>query len=207
MPPDKSDINNRLNKLALISMEASKLKGQLIVGTRIPHEFFVVQGSGESDLGYHPGAYDIALEKAGGIHNFNHIIYSSILPKTAIRITKVPENYPPGSVLESITAESGKGMEYPKRLTSGIIITKIFKNGDCIGGLVAEYNGTDTKEVCQKFLKANMNDMVNRRYGDNVQTQDELFVESIEPKSKHACALVVLGFTSYKYPVFGIEKT
>ena len=204
MPPNTS--KNNINKLSLISKEASKLKTNLIIGNRVPHEFFVVQGSGESDLGYHPGAYDIALEKAGGIHNFNHIVYSSILPKTAVRIPSVPKDYPHGAVLETISAESGKEMKYPKRLTSGIIITKIFKNNVSIGGLVAEYNGTGTKEECRTFLKTNMGDMTKRRYGEDVNTEDDLFIESIEPKSKYACALVVLGFTSYKYPVLSIEK-
>ena len=178
----------------------------LIIGTRVPHEYFVVQGSGESDFGYHPGAYDVALEKAGGVHNFNHITYSSILPETAIRIKEVPKEYAHGAVLESITAEAGKGMDYPKLLTAGIVISKIFRNGIYLGGLVAEYNGTDTKENCKKFLKANMQSMVKRRYGEDVETKDEFFIESIKPTSKFACAMVVLGFTSYQYPVLGVVK-
>ena len=178
----------------------------IIIGTRVPYEYFISQGSGESDFGYHPGAYDVALEKAGGVHNFNHITYSSILPKTAVRIKSVPKNYPHGAVLESITAEAGKGMIYPKRLTAGLIITKIFKNGDYIGGLVAEYGGTDSKQDCEKFLKANMENMVKRRFGEGVEMTDEVFVESIEPKSKYACAIIVLGFTSYKYPILGVKK-
>src|SRR3989344_5206787 len=174
---------------------------EIIIGTRVPHEYFIAQGSGESDFGYHPGAYDVALEKAGGIHNYNHITYSSILPETAKRIKSTPKNYDHGAVLESITAEAGKGMEYPKRLTAGLIISKVYRNNIYLGGLVAEYNGQDSKEDCKKFLKANMQSMIKRRYGDDVKTKDEYFIETIEPKSKYACVVVVLGFTSYKYPV------
>jgi|SRR3989338_272363 len=179
--------------------------GELIIGARVPYQYFIVQGSGESDSGYHPGAYDIALENAGGIQDYNHITYSSILPKDAIRIPYPPKKYDHGAVLESITAEAGKGKLNPDRLTAGLVITKIFKNGKYLGGLVAEYNGEDTKEDCKKFLKANMAGMVKRRFGTETTTEDEFFIESIEPKSKYACALVMLGFVSYKVPVLENE--
>ena len=185
------------------TMQQTQIKvGELIMGTRVPYEYFVVQGSGESDLGYHPGAFDIALEKAGGVQDYNHITYSSILPKDAVRIPTPPKNYDHGAVLESITAEAGKGQINPKRLTAGIIITKILKKGTYIGGLVAEYSGNGTKEECSKFLKGNMKGMIERRYGTKeITTEDELFIESIEPKSKYACAIVILGFVSYKVPL------
>ncbi len=185
--------------------------GELLVGNKIPHEFFVVQGSGESDIGYHPGAFDIALEKAGGIHNFNLVSYSSVLPQTAVRINEVPKEYEHGAVLETIMAEAGKGLIYPRRLTAGIIVTKVFSkeagedSDECIGGLVAEYHGNGTREQCAKFLKANMDEMVKRRYGEDVTINDELFIETIEPHSKFACAIVVLGFTSYKVPVLNMK--
>ncbi len=184
------------------TLQSTQIKvGELIIGTRIPYEYFIVQGSGESNLGYHPGAFDIALEKAGGVQDYNHITYSSVLPKDAVRIPFAPKNYDHGAVLESITAEAGKNLINPKILTAGIIITKIFKKGELIGGLVAEYSGTGTKEECKDFLKKNMNGMIERRYGKEAAAEDEFFIESIEPKSKYGCAMVVLGFTSYKVPL------
>ncbi len=193
-------MNNR-PKIELIQQNRQKV-GELIIGTRVPYEYFVVQGSGESDLGYHPGAYDVALEKAGGVQDYNHVTYSSILPKEAVRIPCPPKSYDHGAVLESITAEAGKGQLYPKRLTAGIIISKIFKKGKLLSGLVAEYNGNGTKEEAKEFLKRNMQGMVKRRYGEEeVTTEDEFFIESIEPKSKYASAMVILGFTSYKIPL------
>ena len=135
------------------------------------------------------------------IRDYNHVTYSSVLPKDAVRIPISPKNYDHGAVLESITAEAGKGQINPKRLTSGIIISKIFKNGEYIGGLVAEYSSDGTKEDCTKFLKSNMKGMVERRYGKETTTEDELFIESIEPKSKYGCAMVILGFVSYKVPL------
>src|SRR3989344_8255090 len=75
---------------------------EIIIGTRIPYEYFITQGSGESDFGYHPGAYDVALERAGNIQDYNHVTYSSILPAEAKRISSPPKHYPHGAVLESI---------------------------------------------------------------------------------------------------------
>ncbi|MEM3074950.1 MAG: pyruvoyl-dependent arginine decarboxylase [Candidatus Pacearchaeota archaeon] len=202
-------MTNTLNigktSLKLSNSERQKIS-EVIIGNRVPHEYFIVQGTGESDFGYHPGAYDIALEKAGGIHNFNHITYSSILPESAVRIKSVPKEYSHGAVLESISAEAGKDIEYPKRLTAGLIISKVFRNGIYLGGLVAEYHGDATKENCKKFLKENMQSMIKRRYGDDVQTKDEFFIESIEPKLKYACAIVILGFISYKCPILNIKE-
>lgn len=179
--------------------------GELIIGARVPYQYFIVQGSGESDLGYHPGAYDIALENAGGIQDYNHIAYSSILPKDAVRIPYPPKKYDHGAVLESITAEAGNGRLNPERLTAGLIMTKVFKNGNYIGGLVAEYSGEGTREDCRRFLKLNMEGMVKRRFGEETKTEDEFFIESIEPKSKYACAIVMLGFVSYKVPILEQE--
>ena len=196
-------MKHEVSRQRTIQKQQSQIKvGELIIGTRVPYEYFVVQGSGESDLGYHPGAFDVALEKAGGIQDYNHVVYSSILPKGAVRILAPPKTYDHGAVLESITAEAGKGKIFPRRLTAGIVITKVLKNGEFIGGLVAEYNGEGSKDECKEFLKKNMSGMISRRYGINgIITEDEFFIESIEPKSKYACALVVLGFTSYKVPL------
>lgn len=196
-------MNQQVSRQKTIQKQQTQIKvGELIMGTRVPYEYFIVQGSGESDIGYHPGAFDVALENAGGIQDYNHVVYSSILPREAVRIPAPPKAYDHGAVLESITAEAGKGKIFPRKLTAGIVITKVFKKGEYIGGLVAEYNGEGTKEDCRNFLTNNMKGMVMRRYGTKeITTEDEFFIESIEPKSKYACAMVVLGFTSYKVPL------
>jgi len=198
-PPLERTIQIKKNNL-----NSSFKLSSLIVGNRVPHEFFIVQGSGESNLGYHPGAFDVALEKAG-IENFNLISYSSIWPKTAVQVAP-PIEYVHGAVLEAITAEAGKDQTNPKRLTAGMIVTKVVKDGKLIGGLVAEYNGTGSKQECEDYLKINMASMVDRRYGKDVEAKSELFIESIEPKSKYACALVVLGFLSHKVPILGVAN-
>ena len=57
-----------------------------IVSNLTPNVFFVTKGSGESDLELHAGSYHMALYDAG-ISDYNIMVYSSILPKTARLVT------------------------------------------------------------------------------------------------------------------------
>ncbi len=64
---------------------------KLVLGTRIPKEYFAATGVGETDLGHgidpwETGSYDLALEDAG-IHNFNIVQYTSVIPQEAIKKT------------------------------------------------------------------------------------------------------------------------
>ncbi len=38
---------------------------RLLLGNRIPHEFFITKGSGESDITIHAGSFHLALCNAG----------------------------------------------------------------------------------------------------------------------------------------------
>ena len=60
-------------------MDLERNVSALYVANLIPTKHFVTKGSGETSLGYHPGAFDIAMERAG-IENYNLVPYSSILP-------------------------------------------------------------------------------------------------------------------------------
>jgi pyruvoyl-dependent arginine decarboxylase (PvlArgDC) len=64
----------------------------IILGNRIPYEYFITSGSGQSNVGseglpYETGSYDEALTKAG-IHNANIIEYTSVIPTGAKEITR-----------------------------------------------------------------------------------------------------------------------
>ena len=62
--------------------------------SRLPVEYFLTKGSGESDYGKgeageaaaEAGSYDAALRKAN-IHNYNIIKYTSLVPQEAIKIS------------------------------------------------------------------------------------------------------------------------
>src|SRR3990167_3241911 len=113
----------------------------IIVGNRIPRNFFWTSGIGESDITVHAGSYHLALKEAG-IERYNVMVYSSIMPAIAIETDRPSyDEVTHGSVLESIMAvASGKK---GTRLTAGIIYGWLFsrKTGKKYGGLVAEYNG------------------------------------------------------------------
>jgi len=172
-----------------------------MIGNRIPKDYFITCGCGESDITIHAGSYDFALEEAG-IHNFNIITYSSIMPKSATRIEK-PTEMVHGAVMETIMAVSnGTSGEMT---TAGLVMGWIFekKTNEKIGGLVAEFKGHDTEEDAKKILKESIIEMFQSRYGKrkDYELRDiETIVKSFVPKKKYGTVIVAICFTSYEYP-------
>mgnify|MGYP001582426642 FL=1 len=74
----------------------------LLIGNRVPKDYFVTSGKGESDITIHAGSYHLALKEAG-IESYNIMTYSSILPGIATEVPK-PQGLVHGSVMESIMA-------------------------------------------------------------------------------------------------------
>ena len=89
----------------------------LVIGNRIPRDFYTVKGTGESDITIHAGSYHLALKKAG-IERANIMTYSSIMPAIAREIDK-PYQMQHGEVMEVImaAAHGNKG----ENVTAGII--------------------------------------------------------------------------------------
>jgi len=171
------------------------------IGNRIPLEYFVTSGTGESDITIHAGSFDMALKKAG-IYDYNLIKYTSIMPKIAKRVDQ-PKNYEPGSVLEVIMAESSG--EPGETVTAGLIVGWVFnkKTGENVGGLVAEYNGSGHKEFTESKLHKMVEHMFESRYNSEEfeLREKDVYVESFVPKKKHGTAVVAICFVSYEYPV------
>jgi arginine decarboxylase len=174
----------------------------LILGNRIPYEYFITWGTGESDVSIHAGAYDDAL-KAANIENCNIIKYSSVMPPEA-RLAPMPDKMRHGCVLETILSEmSGNQGEI---LTAGLITWKIKRKdtGELVGGFVAEYNGHAAEATARQNLEAAMEGMNDRRgYArDRFETFDiHLEIKSFAPRKQFGTVMVVIGFTSYIYPV------
>ena len=64
----------------------------IVLGNRVPYEYFLTKGKGESNAGseglpYETGSYDDALNDAG-IQNSNVIEYTSVIPVGAKEIPK-----------------------------------------------------------------------------------------------------------------------
>jgi len=168
------------------------------MGNRIPCEYFITSGCGESDIAIYPGAFDKALKEAG-IWNCNIITYSSILPKNARKVEAIPK-LEHGCVLETIMArQDGKAGE---TLTAGLIMGWLYKNGERVGGLVSEYNGNLSEEEAREELKKRLNEMFKERCKEeDMELKDiEIHLRSFIPKKKWGSVVVAICFVSYEYP-------
>ncbi|MHA2367018.1 MAG: pyruvoyl-dependent arginine decarboxylase, partial [Candidatus Hodarchaeales archaeon] len=88
-----------MNDLELIN---KSLPNSLVIGNKIPKDFFITSGYGESDICIHAGSYHLALKNAG-IEKANILNYSSVLPSIANHIEN-PGSINYGSVMETIMA-------------------------------------------------------------------------------------------------------
>ena len=75
--PEKIVINVKKKK-----RDAALMQDAYLIGCRIPKDFFITKGVGESDITVHAGSYHLALRQAG-IEMCNIMTYSSILPGVA----------------------------------------------------------------------------------------------------------------------------
>lgn len=172
----------------------------LLVGNRIPKDYFVTKGKGESDITIHAGSYHLALKEAG-IERYNIMTYSSILPAIATEVPK-PQTLVHGAVMESImaVAHSKKG----ERTTAGIIYGWLFnkKTSEKFGGLVCENTGNDTEKELGEKLNQSILELYNNGFSEDFELKNiRLVTESFIPQKKHGTALVALCFTNYVYPI------
>ena len=195
----------------------------LILGNRVPYEYFITSGAGQSNVGseglpYETGSYDQALTKAG-IENANIIQYTSVIPTKAKQITKEEgfKRIQWGEVLECIKAQANgaKG----KYISSAVMTTDVYDpHGKFLGGFACEYSGEGTKKQAEKSLEGSIDGIIERRnfgktkgggkmYEMNVTDKGykyhpgKLFVyEGLDVKEDHGTVLTAICFVSYKYP-------
>ena len=178
--------------------------GELIVGNRIPKDYFVTKGTGQSDLTVHAGSYHLAL-KAAGIEMCNIMTYSSILPSIANEISR-PERLVHGSVMESIfsVCTVNKG----DRATAGIIYGWLYdkKSHHRYGGLVCElYGDHDIKEI-ERRLHASVEELYVNGYSEDFDLRDRrVITASFVPEKKYGTAIVALCFVNYQYPILRVN--
>jgi arginine decarboxylase len=177
-----------------------KRKKTTLIGNRVPKDYFVTSGSGESDIQVHAGSYHLALKEAG-IEAFNIICYSSIMPAIATEIKK-PAGLVHGCVMETISAVSSttKG----KRATAAIIYGWLYdrKTKKKYGGLVCEYNGNFTEEKAEKSLRASLQELYTNGFEEQFTLQNiTIHKKSCVPKKKFGTALVAVCFVNYEVPI------
>ena len=174
----------------------------ILLGNRIPKDFFVTEGTGQSDITVHAGSYHLALRDAG-IEMCNIMTYSSILPAVANEIAK-PQRLVHGSVMETImavaTANAGT------RATAGITWGWLFEKstGERHGGLVCEYNGSLPEAEAASQLEDSLQELYTNGYSEDFELEGtRLHMRSFVPEKRFGTVLVSLCFLNYLWPVLG----
>jgi arginine decarboxylase len=122
-----------------IDERAGDSRDIVFVKNRVPFEYFVTEGTGQSNNQVHAGSYHLAL-RAANIEHLNVMKYSSILPEMAKEVRGFdPRTITHGSVLETISAEANA--EKGQRATAALIWAKLRdpETGSQSKGLVCEY--------------------------------------------------------------------
>ena len=180
--------------------QASGFQDNLLVGNRIPKDYFITSGSGESNITIHAGSYHLALRSAG-IEMANIMTYSSILPKIANQIPK-PASITHGAVVESIMAvANGKKGEF---LNAGIIYGWLYDRytQEKYGGLVCEHSGVYPDTEIELKLYDSLNELYINGFENNYELKDvQMIRKSCIPEKEYGTALVAICFTSYIHPV------
>jgi arginine decarboxylase len=198
-------INLNYNQDAFGGLDVMEREMQgLVIGNRIPQDYFETKGTGESDIAIHAGSYHLALKQAN-IERFNIMTYSSILPGIARKIDQ-PAQMEHGAVMESImsvcTASKGE------RATAGIIYGWLHdkQNKSKFGGLVCEHYGDYSEVDIKTLLRSSLDELYFNGFSDDFDLSDiHYLTESFVPTKKYGTALAALCFTSYYYPVIKVK--
>lgn len=194
-----------------------------ILGNRIPYEYFITKGKGESSAGseglpYETGSYDAALNVAG-IENTNVIEYTSVIPTEAKQISREEglKRLNWGEVLECIKAQSN-GRRGTKVSAAVMTTTIVDPKGKYLGGFACEYSGSGTREDAENSLGQSIAGMIKRRGYGNIKGETKMYKDNItdtgykihpgkvfeyeylDVKEEHGSVLVALCFVSHRYP-------
>jgi len=176
-----------------------------LVGNRVPKDFFVATGFGESDNTVHAGSYHLALKRAG-IEMCNIMTYSSILPKIATEIPK-PDKLVHGSVMESILSVCN--VQRGEYGIAGLIYGWLYdkKTSEKYGGLVCEIAGEYTTIELQKKLNMSIEELYYNGYSDDFELKErKTLLCDIKPEKKYGTCLVGLCFVNYHYPILRTKE-
>ena len=196
----------------------------MILGNRVPYDYFITSGKGESNAGskglpYETGSYDAALNDAG-IQNTNVIEYTSVMPTESKEISKEEglKRLQWGEVLECIKAQSnGKN---GSKISAAIMTTTITNpKGQFLGGFACEYSGNGSRKDAEISLSSSIAGMIKRRGYGNMKGEIKLYADNktdtgyiIHPgkiflydtlyvKEEHGSVFTAICFVSYRLPV------
>ena len=200
----------------------------IVLGNRVPYEYFLTKGKGESDAGsaglpYETGSYDAALNEAG-IENANVIEYTSVIPPAAKEISKAEglKRLQWGEVLECIKAQAnGKRGE---QLSAAVMTTTITDpRGRYLGGFACEYSGAGTRAEAEASLSLSIAGMIKRRGFGQIRGPAKLYkknktdtgyiihpgkifhYETLKVAKEHGSVFTAICFVSYRFPLLREE--
>ena len=202
----------------------------IILGNRVPYEYFITTGKGQSAAGseglpYETGSYDAALNDAG-IQNTNVIEYTSVMPTDAKEISKEEglKRIQWGEVMECIKAQSNgkKG----SKVSAAVMTTTITDpKGKYLGGFACEYSGSGTRKDAEASLSQSIAGMIKRRGYGNIKGELQIYkdnktdtgfiihpgkifvYEHMDVVEEHGTVFAVICFVSYKFPTMMKTKT
>jgi arginine decarboxylase len=194
----------------------------LVIGNRIPYEYFVTLGHNDTDIGpgddpWETGSYDLALMNAS-IENFNVMMYTSVLPPESreIPLSEAKRFFHHGAVIETIMSDLN-GVKGDTLCTGVGRIWVRSLEGKTIGGFAAEYkkkyeNQTvpeeQAREDARNGLRISLLGEVNRRYNaSEYKFSDPAYaIDYLQVKKKYGTSLVALGWVSYIFPQMSYQN-
>lgn len=188
----------------------------MITGNRVPRDFFVRSGVGESDITIHAGSYHLALREAG-IEQANIITYSSILPATAQRHDGPCRPIIHGEVMETI--EASASCVHGETATAGLIYGWLYADAAelvegppgvsvsagrrRVGGLVCEYSGSLPEDQAADQLRQSLDELHQNGYEMYALEVGELVTRSVTPSKSFGTAGIWLCFQTFEWAELG----
>lgn len=188
----------------------------LVLGNRIPYEYFVTMGHNDTDLGpgddpWETGSYDLALMNAS-IENFNVLKYTSVLPPESkeINLSEAREYFHHGAAIETIMSDLN-GVQGDTLCTGVGRIWVRTLDGSLVGGFAAEYkkryeNQTvpekEARAAAKEALHTSLMGEVNRRYNaSEYQFSEPTYaIDYLPVEKKYGTSLVALCWVNYIFP-------
>lgn len=170
---------------------------QLIYQNRIPKDFFLTKGFGESQHSQKAGSLYLAL-KSANIEKYNIITTSAFLSKESNEVLK--KDLALGSELETIMAicHGVKDQTIGAGVGFGWLHHK--ETDEKLCGIVTDFTGNVTKETVKKHLLANLSEIYLNSFHDLYLLKNIKLV-SIDGQVNHkfGSCLAAICFVNYIY--------
>lgn len=174
------------------------------IGNRIPTEFFVTGGKGQSAVSAEASQFS-ALHDAG-IGRVNLLMYGPVLSPRAYEVTPPPVRSS-GCVVESVAAVGT--CRYGEAVTASLgwcwVVNQVTSNR--VYGLAAKYSGSLSIVEADHHVRILLTELCKTTVGpfSNSYILEGVRVlhEHISPKKAYGTALVALCFHRYEVPVIG----